>query len=169
MISRQKLWVEVWMDILRFVIFWAIKAGDLEGTIEESPDPFTGERNQRVVAKGDSDLTFEVVFPEILERNVTDRVRALTNAVTLFGKELTDIVPDKRLVARWLLEAMNIPNVEQLIPEFVKMWEQNQGLYDEKLGQKKPVEAFIIPPATGGAKPMGAEDPSQGGAVGANG
>jgi len=171
MLSRQKLWKEVLTDVVGYVILQSARAK--EGILKELgaaaqllPDPFTGELAWFMEGDADTDITFEVHFPDILERNVTDRVRALVNAFTLFGKPLTDIIPDKKLVARLLMEALNIPDVEKRIPEFLAMWEENLKIKD---GIAK--KADVIPPAsTLVAKAgKGAEDPSQGGDVGSNG
>lgn len=181
MISRQKLWKEIFQDIFDYVVLCSVVAptGLLRSrgavpSIQE--DVFTGEVIPMLIMPNNDDAqygevgipidaTYDVFFPEILERNVADRVRSLVNAVTQFGKPLTDIVPDKRLVARWLLEALNIPNAQSYIPGFVTMWEQNMSVGEDG----KPVEAHIIPPMKIDTGTQGAEDPSQGGAVGNNG
>lgn len=93
-----------------------------------------------------------VKFPEILERNVTDRVRAVINALTGFGKPLNpDICPSKSFGTRLILEALKVQDVEYWIKKFSAMWDSD--------------EVPPMPVKTAG----GAEDPSQGGDVGANG
>lgn len=184
MISRQKLWKEIFRDILDYVVLMAAVApmGKLRAIgagYTETEDPFTGEVVPVMTMPVNTDATYgevgkpistdvEVFFPDVLERNVTDRVRALSNALTLFGKPLTDIVPDKRLAAQWLLEALGVPNAKSYIPQFMIMWEQNMNAKDDG----KPVAPYIIPPPPPnktGAGANGAEDPSQGGDVGSNG
>lgn len=179
MLSRQKLWQEIFTDIINYAVLQSCMApeGILQQagcSYQELRDVFTDVITAApvLVANNDAqygpvgkpiDASFEVHFPEILERNVTDRVRALVNAFTLFGKPLMDIIPDKRLVAKLLLQALNVPNAESYIPVFMDMWKQNMGAEPGE-----PVAPEIIPPPVekGG---FGAEDPSQGGDVGANG
>lgn len=179
--ARQTLWGQVFKAILDYAIYMAAVAPygilrEAGASIMESVCPFTNARYIKVTMPANTDADYGdvgvpidpsvvVKWPDLLERNVTDRVRALVNALTLFGKPLTDIVPDKRLACRLVLEALNIEDIEALMPGFVKMWESNLSVGDDG----KPVSAIIIPPAPV-AKPGGAaEDPSQGGDVGANG
>lgn len=182
--SRQILWSETLTYIIRYAILQAVIApqgilAQYGATYTEEEDPFTGyiavvpvypankDAQHGTVGKP-IDAGFEVHFPEILERNVADRVRSLVNAATLFGKQLTDVIPDKRLVAKLLLQALNIPNAESYIPAFVQMWEANMKI--AKGQGTKQAEPYIIPPAppAKGGGP-GAEDAGQGGDVGDNG
>lgn len=180
MVARQRLWMAVFGVIMKYVVFQAaVSPGgllrDAGATLAAKVDPFTDAKYTAIEMPVNEDEAFgetgvpicmdvDIKFPELLERNVTDRVRGLVNALTLFGKPLTDIMPDKRLACKWILEAMNIENVERMIPGFVKMWEKNMSVGDDG----KPVDPIIIPPAPI-ATSMGAEDPSQGGDVGKNG
>lgn len=180
MVARQRLWASIFGVILDYVIFMAVKANDgmlrEDGaTLAAKVDPFTNEKTFAVVMPNNDDMYNGIVgqpistdvmvkFPELLERNVTDRVRALVNALTLFGKPLMDIVPDKRLVCRLLLEALNVENIDTLIPQFVEMWTKNMAVGDDG----KPVDPIIVPPPPPDQK-AGAEDAAQGGDVGANG
>jgi len=178
MLSRQKLWMETFRDILDYVILCSVMAPDgiLAGygaSYTEERDYFDGriipvptfpanKDAQYGVVGEPIDSSFETHFPELLERNVADRVRSLINAVTAFGKPFTDIIPDKRLVAKLLLQALNVPNAESYIPDFLDMWAANM-----KGEPGEPVEPYIIPIPV--ARGGGAEDASQGGAVGDNG
>lgn len=125
--SRQSLWAYAFVVLLRHVC-----------------------KIQGIQMKGKK---IRVTFPSILERNVTDRVRAVVNAITLFGKQLSDIIPDKKMACRLILEALNVPDVEDHIKEFEKLWKSTTI-------EPPP----LLPPGGGGA-----EDPSQGGDVGNNG
>lgn len=179
MVARQKLWAAIFGNIFGYVVYQAAAA--LSGMLAEQGakvktkiDPYTDESIEFVVMPNNDDPAMgsvdepistkvDVKFPELLERNVTDRVRALVNALTLFGKPLMDIVPDKRLVCTLLLDALNVPYDDKLIARFVDMWTKNMTAEDGK-----PVDPIIIPPPA--EKPAGgAEDPSQGGDVGDNG
>ena len=180
MLDRQELWKQIYSALFDYVVwFSAVCSGgqlaEAGATVAESIDPFTNDELLVVTMPKNTDPAFgevgvpidpdvQVKFPELLERNATDRVRALVNALTLFGKPLMDIVPDKRLVATLLLEALNVEDIEKWIPSFVDMWEQNMGVKDGK-----PVKPYIIPPVPPAQAGGGAEDPSQGGDVGANG
>jgi hypothetical protein len=180
MISRQKLWNETFTDILNYVVLQAVVAPEgilaakgasyveardvFDGRVIVTPTYPPNDDEQYGDVGQPIDPCVTVHFPELLERNVADRVRSLINAVTAFGKPFTDIIPDKRLVAKLLLQALNVPDAESYIPSFVAMWEENLA------GEPgEPVKSYILPmavPATGGA---GAEDASQGGDVGTNG
>ena len=180
--SRQLLWNEGFHDIIDYLIMESVKApeGILAGygaSYQQVIDVFDGQVvNSPIWPKNKDpqfgpvgtpvDASYEIHFPELLERDVADRVRALVNAMTLFGKPLTDILPDKRLVAKLLLQALKIPNADSYIPMFVEMWEKNQKVQP---GEWPPAESWIIPPAPPPSGGSGAEDPSQGGAVGKNG
>lgn len=180
MVARQRLWSVIFGVILDYVIFMAVKANagllqEAGASLAAKVDPFTNQTGYEMVMPKNDNVYYGVVgdpistkvlvkFPELLERNVTDRVRALCNALSMFGKPLTDIIPDKRLVSRLLMEALNIEGIDELIPQFVAMWERNMTAGDDG----KPVDPIIIPPPP----PMqsgGAEDAAQGGDVGANG
>lgn len=178
-VARQRLWAVVFKVIMDYVIHQSAKCqqGDLReagASLETVVNKFDDSRVQAVIMPTNDNAYYgivgepisikvEVKFPELLERNVTDRVRALVNAITQFGKPLSDLIPDKRFVCRLLLEALNVDNIDVLIPQFVEMWKKNMGVEDGK-----PVDPIILPPLPVqlGA---GAEDPSQGGDVGANG
>lgn len=159
MIARILLWTEVFEAILGYVV--ETRAAKEYG-VERTENVFTNEI--QMVPKYPSKFNSKVraVFPDILERNVTDRVRALVNAITLFGKPLTDIIPDKKLVARLLMEALDMPDIDAHLDTFMEMWEKNMNAEPGE-----PVEAGIIPPAP--IQSGGAEDAAQGGDVGANG
>lgn len=179
MVARQKLWAVVFGVILDYVVFQSAKCqqGAIRGagaTLAQTVNLFDDTRVMAVVMPDNTDQSYgpvgepmsaqvQVKFPELLERNVTDRVRALVNAVTQFGKPLSDIIPDKRFVCRLLLEALNVDGIEALIPGFIEMWTKNMGVEDGK-----PVDPIIIPPLPP-VTDKGAEDPAQGGDVGANG
>jgi hypothetical protein len=179
MISRQKLWSEIFTDVLNYVVLQSVLApqGVLAAygaTYTEQRDVFDGRvicvpeyppnTDEQFGDVGEPiDPTVSIHFPELLERNVADRVRSLINAVTAFGKPFTDIIPDKRLVAKLLLQALNVPDDQYSLDDFVKMWEENMG------GEPgEPVKPYILPMAVA-AGGDGAEDAGQGGAVGDNG
>jgi hypothetical protein len=161
---RQKMWASVITRILAHVLQMSAKApgGKLKKAgvgYLEIPDGFT-KCLKRVMeypediakaCQGRTSKLIQVTFPSILERNVTDRVRAVVNATTLFGKPLAELFKHKRLVVRWLLEALNEPDASRLAYE----------LYPEG-------EDDTIPPPPAPAA-GGPEDPSQGGDMGANG
>ncbi len=181
MISRQKLWKEIFRRVWGYVVLMACAAPEgklraVGASAEFQEDLFTGEIVPVAVMPVNDDerygevgkpisLYVDTFFPDVLERNVTDRVRALVNGLTLFGKPLADIIPDKRLASQWLLEALGVPNAKSYIPEFVAMWEKNMAVKDDG----KPIDAIIIPPQPAQKSNQGAEDAAQGGDVGSNG
>lgn len=182
MVARQRLWMSIFSVIFEYVIYCSAAAklggilAEAGATLTETVDPFTNMKTLTVNMPSNTDDRYgevgipistkvETKFPELLERNVTDRVRALVNALTLFGKSLTDIVPDKRMVCTLLLDALNVPYTDSTINQFVVMWTKNMNA--EPGEQVDPIIVPSAPPPGSGG--FGAEDPSQGGDVGANG
>lgn len=131
MVDRQKLWTDVLADILAFVIQWSVRApeGELRqagATFQRVWDELDGSYEYTIEMPNNTDAAggdvgkpistvIEITFPSILDRNISERVRACVGAFTLLGNQPTDIIWDKRLVARFLLEALGEPNVDQIL------------------------------------------------------
>jgi hypothetical protein len=117
-VSRQSLWKFILVGILRYVVDWAARSpsGSLRGVSRVAKvlddDQFTYE----VEVNGKKPF-IEAKFQDIIERSVNERVRAVAGAFTFFGKPLMDVIPDKRRVARYVLQALGEPNTDIIINE----------------------------------------------------
>lgn len=124
MIARQQMWRVVILQICRFVIEQSALA--VEGTLRqegfkaiEQSDRFDRRTmSVTVTPPRNGSLAVEVSFPNITERAITDRVRAVVNAVTLNGRSAEGIFPERRYVFKLMLEALGIRNVDELVKEF---------------------------------------------------
>lgn len=93
--ERQQLWADVLQDILQFVIDQKIKAGQLPK---------------------DVDRHIDIQFPDILERDVEARVRAIVSAATLDGKQPVGTLNDRTLI-RLLLQALGAEQIDELLDQ----------------------------------------------------
>lgn len=120
MIDRQTLWSDVWHDILEYVCLQSAKAanGELHGVAtievdEEGIETLTVEETSEETGKA---ITFgiDVDFPEILERDVKDRMSAIVSAVTLDGKNPVGTL-DKRTVISLIASALGLDDIDELV------------------------------------------------------
>ena len=123
MIDRQQMWANVIRQISRMLIIWSARSpyGKLGGKkgikYVVTTDAFDGTRIETV--KADPALVKTIVqFPNILERDVTDRVRALVAAVTLGGSKAEGIFPERGLVFKLLLEALGEKDANEMMLKY---------------------------------------------------
>lgn len=124
MIARQTMWRVVILQISRYVIEQSALA--VEGTLrlagyraKESADRFDRRTLSVTVTPPEKgSLAVEVTFPNITERAITDRVRALVNAATLNGRKAEGIFPDRKYLFKLMLEALGVHNVDELVQEY---------------------------------------------------
>lgn len=119
MIARQKMWADVIAVMVRVLIEWSTVAprgvlNDAGYTYKRTRDRFDGTWVIAVTAPSGKSTKVKVKFPAILERNVTDRVRAVVQAGTLGGRPAEGIIPDRKVLARMLLEALGEKDAEEL-------------------------------------------------------
>jgi hypothetical protein len=119
MVSRQNMWANVCHMFSQRLIQWSALApgGKLRKAgykAQKERDPFDGSVMITVTAPADSSTVVNVEFPNILERDVTDRVRAVVAAVTLNGSPAEGIIPDRKVVCRLLLEALGEEEAERM-------------------------------------------------------
>lgn len=87
-------------------------------------------------------------FPDILERNATERIRALVMGATLMGKKISNVIPDLRYVTRKMLESYG--ETPEVIEGLMKLWEE-QGLFEGKEPEDiNPEETPALPFGGGG-------------------
>lgn len=147
MISRQQMWRNVISTMAKFVIAQSALAIDgklrnagYKGT--KTLDPFSG-RTLRVTVTPPADKTvdFEVEFPNITERAITERVRALVNAATLNGRKAEGLFPNRKYLFKLMLQAMGVRNAERVADEAYPS-EVKQGFVDPKVeAENKRMEA----------------------------
>lgn len=137
MVARQKMWMTVIQAIVDYLKLKSAQAsaGKLNKagwTVVTTPDVFDGEEVVKVVAPGEIKPFVEITFPNILERNVTDRVRAVVAATTLGGSQAEGIIPDRRFVTQLLLEALGDEDVEHHLSLLYPDGEEFQGYVDPR-------------------------------------
>lgn len=124
MIARQQMWRVVILQMARFVIEQSSLA--VEGTLRQAGyrGKLESDRFDRrtlcvtVTPPAEGSLDVEVTFPNITERAITDRVRALVNAATLNGRKAEGIFPDRKYLFKLMLEALGVHNVDELVEEY---------------------------------------------------
>jgi len=138
MVSRQRMWMFVIIRICEKLKQWSALAPQgklrLAGyTAESSKDIFDGGKTVTVTPPKGRLLTETIKFPNILERDVVDRVRAVVQAITLGGSPAEGIFPGRKLSFRLLLEALSIEEdeAEKIIKEYYPK-EVYQGFFDPK-------------------------------------
>jgi hypothetical protein len=141
--SRQKLWADVFRDILFFVEYWSVKApsGKLEGTITEEDgrilielgldpevDPLTGKPSGEPL-----DSTIDVSFPPILEPNVREAVDAIViaQAGAIAGGPAVGLLPPRE-TSRLLMLALGMENIDVLLDE---LYPPGEDAADQAPGQ----------------------------------
>ncbi len=112
MLSIQKSWIAVLTDLLSYVLYWSVKAPrgplagfadiDLDDEDEEvltwRDDPETGEPYNPTV---------NIDFPPVVEIDPLANVQAIATSAPF--------VPDERLVARLILNALSVPNADEVL------------------------------------------------------
>lgn len=152
--QRQQLWVDVYQDILQFVIDASGRApnGRLKGQakkniydeeiIELGPD--TTSEDSKLLGEP-IDRHVEVKFPDILQKDMAARVKAIVEATTLNGMPPAGTFPRLRDVTRMLLAALGEDDVDELIEQMFPE-DEEEDEEDEDTGDAEPK-----PPALPGA------------------
>lgn len=164
MIGRQEFWRTVFGNIIDFVVYWSAKAprGKLRqagwevNRYEDSNGSYVFES---VPPGGAKAKPIDIRFPSIVERNMVERVRSLVGAYTMLGNPLAGVIPDKKYMAKLLLEAIGEKNVDAILEKWdaEKVWDEIpdplQAQLDNKIDvAKQTAKAFNQQPA---AKPNG--------------
>lgn len=103
---RRDLWVEVYEDVLAYVVDQAIKAprGPLKGTRRIDRD--TGQ--EIITLAGDQDRTLDITFKDLTEDSLKERVDSIVAADGTM--KLPELV-----IARLLLEALGVADVDEIL------------------------------------------------------
>ena len=106
--NRQELWVDVYTNILNFVIDQSIIAsgGKLTGA-RKKDDP-----DNIVLTNGERELS--ITFPDILEKDTKAHIEAILKAATLDGKPLAGTI-ELKVVARMVLEALGESDIDEML------------------------------------------------------
>lgn len=112
--NRQSLWMDVYQDILNYVIDQNVLStrGALDGTPEV--DDLTGEMS--VILADEMSRKVTIQFPAILERDVLSLVQAITTAATLAGNPNAGIFDDRTL-AGLFYSALGVENIDEKLDE----------------------------------------------------
>lgn len=114
--SRQTLWADIHMNILDYVLLWAVKApsGPLRGlgtVLEEVED---GNRVQTVEWNEGVESTINIDFPPMIQGDTKEAVDAIVNAVTLKGQLAAGTIPPKE-VSRMLLSELGEDDIDEIL------------------------------------------------------
>lgn len=116
--DRQQLWDQVFKDLACFVIERSIVAprGLLKGTVSWDENIITIALGLDPVTGAELDAGVDVLFPPILEKDVTASVGAIVAAATLEGKTLASTIPAEE-VSRQLMSVLGVDNIDDAIAE----------------------------------------------------
>lgn len=104
--NRQALWVDIWHDILTFVIEYAIRAP--EGALRAFGDVKINEYGEEYVEfDDDNQRHIDIDFPAIVQIDPATYV-----TTTLAARE---VIPDNRTVARMVLTALGENDIDHLL------------------------------------------------------
>lgn len=107
--SRQSRWADYLRRILNYVLAAHVRARKLPGAIEQEG----GREHVRLAPE----MAVSVAFPDILERDRSARIAALTQAATLGGYQSAGLIPDDVLL-RELLTELGIQNIDAIMASF---------------------------------------------------
>lgn len=139
--SRQLLWSDVFTSIVNFVIYNAVKAGELPGKVSEEDDGtphvelyLTDENGEPV------EVTFKIDFPPVVEQDIQQYVQAVVTATTLNGQAPAGTI-DLETVSRLLLTALGVDDVDAIMDELYP-----QGEVPEEIPAPVPAPAPALAP-----------------------
>jgi hypothetical protein len=173
MVARQRFWMLIILHISNKLMEWSARAplGKLRQAgfdTELKRDQFDGTLATMITAPEGKSLHVSIEFDSILERDVTDRVRAVVQAATLGGSPAEGIIPDRKLLFKLLMTALGEKEADFLMnkyypdPVLQGFADPADRMGDEHLtaqGRKELGDAAILqakkPPTNGLPKPSG--------------
>ena len=114
--DRQELWVGIYQTLLGYVLHQAVAAplGALRGLGTIVSNAY----NEPVITwPDDVDPTIQVDFPPLLEQDILQQVQAWVAGATFDGKQ-PSVIPDQKFLARQILIAFGVDDVDQLIDDW---------------------------------------------------
>jgi hypothetical protein len=162
-LSRRKLWADVLMAILDFVIDQAVIApgGKLDGHVElddyDEPRVMLAPDPDDEDAGDEGDRHMDVDFPALLEHDILARIEAIVMATTLDGKAPAGTL-DLPLFTRMALRELGEDDVDAMIAQlFPEGWEEDraaaaaeraaaaaQAMADQAKGNDTVKEAAVV-------------------------
>ena len=123
--NRQELWVDVYTNILNYVIDQSIIAsvGKLKGA-RKTNDP------ANIILAGEEERMLSISFPDILEKDTKARIEGILKAATLDGKLLAGTM-ELKVVARMLLEALGESDIDEMIKDMFPDGKPAQSLVQQ--------------------------------------
>lgn len=110
--NRQQLWRDIYHDIFRFVVEWAIRApnGPLRGigSIERN------EFGEDEIIYNDDAPKIVITFPSVLEADPQKIIASIKQGATLDGAT-PNVIPDFRIIARMVLTALGENDIDETI------------------------------------------------------
>lgn len=140
--ERQELWTDVFNTILGYVINQsALKpGGKLRGVMSFN------DYGESYVDMGDTDRSFDVKFPPILQEDVNERIDAIVKSVTLSGQTPANTI-DLKTATTQMLTALGEDTdiVDKLFPDDPKSWdeveeEKQQKALEIAMGQQSAAD-----------------------------
>lgn len=135
------MWSDVFTSIVNFVIYNAVKAGELPGKVSEEDDGtphvelyLTDENGEPV------EVTFKIDFPPVVEQDIQQYVQAVVTATTLNGQAPAGTI-DLETVSRLLLTALGVDDVDAIMDELYP-----QGEVPEEIPAPVPAPAPALAP-----------------------
>ena len=121
--DRQTFWADVMHDLLQFVVDQSARApsGKIPGTVT------VDDYGENIVVLGNDieneeedlrdkpiDRHIDIMFPDILEKDIVQKINAIVSAATLDGKPVANTLELKH-ITRLLLIALDEDNVDEII------------------------------------------------------
>lgn len=115
-VDRQTLWRDIHQSVFQLVLLWAVKApkGALRhlGHVEIERDG--NQILERVVWNEGVDGSVRISFPPVIEHDISETIKALTDAQTLAGRAEGAGVPLETAVSEMLV-ALGLENVDEIM------------------------------------------------------
>lgn len=111
---RRRVWDYAFRQMANYAIRWAVVApgGSLSGTVTR--DAWTDE--EVITLRGKTGTTVDIIWPSLADTSTAAAIQAIVNA------DGTGKMPPL-ITLRLMLEALKVPNVDEVLSEFADMFE----------------------------------------------
>jgi hypothetical protein len=134
-LARQEMWRGIFRRILLFAIEAAATSPSNSSVKSDGYDPATGLMKIKVGGK-DADLSINVDFPPILQKDAQAEVQALITGITANGQSI-QLLNDGPTILRIFLEDLGIKDIDEIIELFYPK--------DGSESKAQPIETFEAP------------------------
>lgn len=143
--DRQALWRDVFLNILLYVVFWAVKApnGALRGLASVTDEIEDDQHNEQLDWGDDTDATISVEFPPLLQHDIPQMVAATVQAATLGMAGTLAGTIDKITLSRQLLMLLGVSNVDEILAEMYPDGEVPEPPTEE-VPERPQAEALMV-------------------------